>query len=341
MAEVVLKNCVGPEETDPESKSKFDDGRIGVRKLAPRAQDTLWRWEMTPDGTVLGMWQLPPLPVPGKPMLIFLSIERCLHFKTTSRKNDPKGVSILRNAYRSWWYATRIEEMEAIGIERELAGAPLIRIPSRYFRSDATPREKQTLTDYRAIARNFKHNEQGGLVIPSDPWFDADGKPLPGQHQVDVELIASSGSRSIDTNVIITRHHTNMARSVLADFIMLGSTGRGAYALSKNKTDLFLKACETFLNIIAAVLNRNMLPQVWEANNLDMTLMPTFKPGRIAPIDLAELGGFLKDFAGAGAELFPDLDLENYVRDMVDLPKNTEEAIRAQNAVAAVLLASK
>ena len=147
--------------------------------------------------------------------------------------------------------------------------------------------------------------------------------------------------RAIDTDKIIIRHQTNIARSVLADFIMLGNQGRGSYAMSKNKTDMFLKACETFLNLIAAVLNRELLPQVWEANNLDMTLMLTFRPGRIAPVDLAELGGFLKDFAGAGAELFPDLDLENYVRDMVDLPKKTEEAIRAQNAVAAVLLASK
>jgi hypothetical protein len=69
--------------------------------------------------------------------------------------------------------------------------------------------------------------------------------------------------------------------------------------------------------------------------------MPTFRPGSIAPIDLTELSGFLKDFAGSSAELFPDMDLENYIRDMVDLPKKTEEAIRAQNAVAAVLLASK
>lgn len=335
MFEAVFKNRVGPEEEDPTKKSKFDDGRIGVRKLAPRAQDTLWRWEMQPDGGIKGMWQYPPLPTPGKPTTILLPIERCLLFRTTSRKNSPEGVSVLRNAYRSWWYATRIEEIEAIGVERDLAGLPVVRIPSKYFRPNATPAEKAILVAYQTIARDVKRNEQGGLVIPSDPWFDADGKPLPGQFQVMVELLSSGGAKQTDTDKIIQRHQTNIARSVLADFIMLGNAGRGSFALSKNKTDMFLKACETFLNIIASVLNRYLLPRVWEVNGLDPALMPAYKPGRIAPVDLAELGAFLRDFAAAGGELFPDDNLENHVREMADLPEKSAEAIQQQSDAAA------
>jgi hypothetical protein len=329
LSEIVLKRRVGPEETDPEKRSKFDDGRIGIRKLAPRAQDTLLQWEMQDDGGVSGFWQVPFVTTPGKPSQIFIPIERALLFRTTSRKNSPEGVSVLRTAYRSWFYATRIEEYEAIGVERELAGLPVVSLPSRYFRADASDAEKAVLESYKAIARDVKRNEQGGLVIPSDPWFDADGKPI-GLSQVDIKLLSSGGARQIDINSSVNRHQTNIARSVLADFIMLGNVGHGSFALSKNKTDLFLRACETFLNNISSVINRHLLPRIWRYNNIDPALMPEYKPGRISPVDLGELGAFLRDFAAAGGELFPDQDLENYIRDEAGLPEKSPDAAASQ-----------
>jgi hypothetical protein len=39
-------------------------------------------------------------------------------------ERDGIGRSILRNAVRSWWLLKRIQEHEAIGIERDLPGFP-------------------------------------------------------------------------------------------------------------------------------------------------------------------------------------------------------------------------
>lgn len=36
------------------------------------------------------------------------------------REKDPEGKSILRNAYRSWYFKKRIQEIEGIGIEATL-----------------------------------------------------------------------------------------------------------------------------------------------------------------------------------------------------------------------------
>lgn len=52
-------------------------------------------------------------------------------FRTESVKDNPEGRSILRNAYRSWYFKRRIQEIEAIGIERDLAGLPVIHAPER------------------------------------------------------------------------------------------------------------------------------------------------------------------------------------------------------------------
>ena len=63
------------------TKSKYNDGLIGWRKLAPRAQDTLFGWEYA-DGTddLIGMTQQasPDYEV------VTIPIEKALHFRTRS-----------------------------------------------------------------------------------------------------------------------------------------------------------------------------------------------------------------------------------------------------------------
>jgi hypothetical protein len=313
--EIIYKRRVGPTEDDGSKRSKFTDGKIGIRKLAIRSQDSLLRWEIQDDGGVLGMWQLPPL----GGQQIFLPIDKCLLFRTTSRKNSPEGVSILRSAYRAWYMLKTIEDIEAVGIERELAGLPVVTVPARYLASDASAPDKALLTAATQMARDLKFNQQAGVVIPSDTWQNPDGTYTQNR-LVDIKLLSTGGARRIDTDVIVQRHQRNIARSALADFIMLGDQ-RGSYALSKNKSELFLRACEAYLNQIESVINRFLVPRIWALNNNDPKLMPHVKAGRVAPVDLAELGTYIQQLAAAGAPLFPNEDLETYLADVGGLPE--------------------
>lgn len=301
--------------------STEDDGTFGLKKLAPRSQDTLERWEMSPRGDILGLWQQPVHAGPP----VFIPIHRALHFRTRVHKNNPEGKSILRSAYRPWYLLKTIQDSEAIGIERELAGLPVAYIPSKYFGSGLSADEQAFFNAIKQTVRDVKFNEQGGVVLPSDTYPDADGNPS-NTALVKLELLSSGGQRAIDPNEAILRYQKDMARSALADFIMLGTDGKGSYALSQDKTDLFLRAAETYLNRVALGLNRQLLPRLWEINGFDRELMPQYAPGRVAPVDLGEIGTFLEKLARAGAPLFPDEDLGAYVRDMAGLPEATGEA---------------
>ncbi|MFO0271387.1 MAG: hypothetical protein ACK53W_12735, partial [Gemmatimonadota bacterium] len=241
-----------------------------------------------------------------------------LLFRTTSRKNNPEGRSILRNAYRPWFLLKNIQDIEAVGIERDLAGLPVVSIPTKYLTSNK-PEDIAIRNAYERIARDLKFNEQGGLVIPSDTYPNADKSPS-SVRMVTVELLSTAGQRAIDTSRVVTRYQQDIARTVLADFILLGQTERGSFALSKNKTDLFLRAIETFLNQIASVLNRHLLPRVWAFNAMDPATIPTIVPGRVSPVDLGELGKFITDLTASGAMLFPDDALEAHLRDVAGLP---------------------
>lgn len=315
-SEVVYKRRLGPNQVDPTKRSKFDDGRIGIRKIGDRSQETLNRWEIDPeDGSVLGMWQDQPN---GGGPANFIPIERALLFRPHLHKGSPEGRSILRGAYRSWFFLKNIQEIEAIAIERELNGLPVAYIPNATLNGEDTDSVAATAS-YKKLVQDIKFNEQGGVVLPSDPWLDADGKPS-SLRQVELQLLNAGGSRAIDTDTVVKRYQGDIARTILADFIMLGQGDRGSFALSRSKVDLFARALEGWLGMIAETCNRHLVPKLWKLNGFDPKVMPYFVPGRVAPEDLKELGDYVEALTGSGLPL-TDPDTENRLRAAGGLPE--------------------
>ena len=321
--EVVYKRRMGPDATAPEHNSIFNDGLIGIRKLADRSQETLDRWDVDENGNVNGLWQEPP----NGGALRYIPMERALLFRPTSFKDSPEGRSAIRGAYRSWFMLKNMQEIEAIAIERELNGLPVCYIPNDIL-NGKTPEAIAARAQYERLVRDIKFNEQGGVLLPSNPYYDADGKPL-NIKQVELTLLNAEGRRAIDINSTIVRYQRDIARTVLADFIMLGQGDRGSFALSKNKTDLFVRALEGWLESVATVINRHLIPKIWTINALDPLWTPYVAPGRVAPEDLDELGNFVQRLAAAGFTLF-DEDTENRLRDAGGLPEKPIDAMEEE-----------
>lgn len=324
--EICYKQRVGPNEVDPTKRSKFDDYRIGWRKLPIRSQDSLLRWEMQEDGGIDGMVQQRP---DGGPE-IFLPIEKSLLVRTTSRKNSPEGVSVLRNAYRPWHLLKKIQNIEAIGIERDLSGLPVVSIPGRYL-SSTNAADIAIRNSYAALARDLRFNTQGSLTIPSDTFPNKDGSPS-AIRMVEINLLASPGQRSLDSKGIKMDYQRDIARSVLADFLILGSD-KGAFNLAEAKTSLFMKAAETYLGRIVSPFNMFAIPRLWDLNGFDRAYMPQLGYGPLAPADLVQLGDFIQKISGAGATVFPDEPLEDHLREAADLPPKTAEVLDMQEEI--------
>lgn len=334
--EIVYKRRGGPDQTAASQRSKYDDGYIGVRKLAPRSQDSLNRWDMQDDGGINGLYQYPPVYLSSMGIgtgEIYLPIERGVLFRTSSIKNNPEGRSLLRNAYRSWHKLKYIEDYEAIGIERELAGMPVVRVPQRYLQPTAPAEDQAVLQKFVQMARDIRRNEQGGIVIASDTFLGADGAPS-NVHQVDISLLTSGGQRAINTDVVTQRYQRGIARSMLADFIMLGEgsgTSRGSYGMHASKSALFGRSLYALMGQIADPLNRYLLPRVWALNGFDPRLMPFFMPGQIETTDLESLADYVSKLAAAGAPMFPDDNLDDYLREEARLPVRSEETKQLQD----------
>jgi hypothetical protein len=114
--------------------------------------------------------------------------------------------------------------------------------------------------------------------------------------------------------------------TVMADFILLGTaTPNGSYALSSDKTKLFSTALGTWLDSIAATFNRYAIPRLFALNNFNVEKLPTLEHGDIESADLKELGEYISKLAGAGAPLFPNDELEDFLKKTAGLPVSAKD----------------
>lgn len=311
--EIVYKKRNG-DQKDAGARSKFTDGRIGWRKWPIRSQDSLMKWNIDDAGGIQGMTQ--QIATGG---LFDIPMEKALLFRTTSLKNNPEGRSLLRNAYRPWYFKKRIEEIEAIGVERDLAGLPVAWIDASYFGETASPAHKQIMQVMQDVVRNIKRNQNEGILMPL-VYSDGDTP----QKMIDLELMSSGGSRQFDTDKIVSRYNQQIAMSMLADFIMLGHENVGSKSLGVSKIELWLGAVESIAMGIAAVVNTHAVPRLLRLNGMDATNPPRLMFGTVGKPDLEAIASYIKALYDAGV-LAPDDKLEDYLRGVADLPPVDEE----------------
>ncbi|WOC33469.1 MULTISPECIES: phage portal protein family protein [Caproicibacterium] len=309
--EIVYKRRCGRSK-DPRYSSKYDDRLIGWRKLPVRSQDTLSRWEYDPVTDELrGMVQVAPPDYAE----VLVPIEKALHFRTRSAKENPEGRSVLRGAYRDWYFKKRMQEIEGIGVERDLAGFPVMHAPPGvdiWDRDD--PEMVKMLANAERIVTSIRRDTQEGIVLP-DGWG--------------LELLSAGGKRNFDTNQIIDRYDKRIAMTTLSDFILLGQQSTGSFALSSNKTELFGTAMGTYLDIVCDVFNTQAIPRLVDLNAehfAGFTDYPRMTHGDIEDVDLTALGGFLNQVVGCGA-LIPDEGLDDYLRQAAHLPERVDNYV--------------
>lgn len=314
--EVVYKRRQGPLTKNPKKRSKFTDGKVGVRKLAVRAPWTIDRFDVDKQsGDLNGVYQS----VGHTFSKNYIPASKIIHYRTTTNNGDMSGRSVLRNAYKSYTFLTNLQTIEAIAVEREMHGIPIGRMPAEYLSADASDSQVLVRNQFETILRDLKKNEQGYGLLPSDLYVDADGKPT-NQRLMDIELITSNGKRDIDIDPIIKRYQHDIARSIMAEFIMLGSGTHGSYALSKSKTDIFLKSLESYIQTIYDTINRQLLEPLWRLNGFDFNTLPRIEPGDVAPHDLHELGSFLRNLNGANIDLADQYDIVDELLTNAELP---------------------
>ena len=277
------------------------DGKVLWKKIAHRKQSSMERWELDDVGEVVGLWQR------AEPnfKLLYLPMTKSILFRTESAGNNPEGRSILRNAYRAWFMKKNIEEIEGIGIERDLAGMPILTPPENFKMNSDDEETKLALKWAKDIVSSIRRDEQDGLLKPFGWEF---------------ELIGSPGKRQFDTTTTINRYNKEIAVTVLAQFIMLGMERTGSYALAKEQTDMFYLSLEGFADAISTAFNRQAVPILFGLNGVsaDTKPLPYIVHTNIHRYSLRDIAYYVSSLAGCEGLVLDD-DIKDYLKDYARL----------------------
>ncbi|HTX46187.1 MAG TPA: hypothetical protein VMD48_07915, partial [Solirubrobacteraceae bacterium] len=297
----------GPYTSEDDShpaSSKYTDGRIGWRKLPVRAQETLLRWGF--DG-YSGIRYMEQIDWHGGQHKVPLA--KSLLFRTQTTRNNPEGRSILRNAYTSYYALKNIKQIEAIGVERDLAGIPVMTPPDGINLFAAG--NSALLAKVQKMVTAVRRDEYEGIVLPSAGWK--------------FELLSAAGSRQFDTDKVVRRYRADIALSMLADFVLIGQDAVGSFAMVEVKSDLFGVALDGIFDLMCEVVNSYSIPRLLKLNGMPTDDPPTIRHGSARKIDLDRVGAFLQAISMAGAPIPWSMELLTALFTDAGLPAAFEE----------------
>ena len=298
--EIVYKVRRGPDERNPKYRSKFTDGRIGWRRIPIRAQTSMVEWEFNEEGDVTAFIQQcePDFKRVRIPM------SKGLLFRTRVSKDNPEGKSLLRNAYRSWFFKKHFEEIEGIGIERDLAGFPVLTAPEGLdLWNEEDPNMVKLKAEAEQLVASVRRDSEEGILLPNG-W--------------ELKLLTSGSSRQIDIGATIERYDTRIAITLLSDIILLGAGKTGSFALADTKRSLLASALQAQISNIADVFNAQAVPALFRMNNFkDISALPKIVPTRIQEPTLSEVALMLR---AMGLNIAKDQELQNHLRHLLCMP---------------------
>lgn len=310
LLEELYKIRRGPDQSEPRLHSKFDDGLWGWRDFSIRSQDSRWRWEFREeDGQVLGMHQQ----VQTEAKMRFIPIEKALLFRIRSRHNNPEGRSLLRHAYRPYYMLKRGEEIEGIGMERNVAGLPVFEVPWQILHPDADPAEVGLRNLAKEVVQKVRIDAAAGLVLPGSK--DKNGRDTGFQFK----LLSTSGKADAGTDPILKRYRGDIMIALLAEFLLLGQTETGTRNVAGEQTNVLFMSLESMLQTVADVFTDCAFPRIGRLNRFPMRSLPILSFGQIGKSDFLQFSQAMSNLANSGI-LTLDNKLEDDARQRGMLP---------------------
>ena len=277
---------------------KRDDGRLWIKNLDPRGQETLHRWEWE-DDQMVAMTQRDP--ATGQHHTIPNS--KAVHVTFRSRKGDPQGKPLLRSLFRPWLKLKYLENFEAIGIERDVGGMAVVDFPDpeKWAGSADMDHLKETFED---AFKNLRMDENMWLLVPPGARASSWG----------------SGQRSYNVREAIVAKQKEILLRFFAQFLMLDHAGLDASGLLKGSQDFFQLGLKSIQQELLEAWNQQLVPLLFQYNSFPgMTRLPKITWNDPGKVDVAALVTAYVQ-ASQARLITPVKADEEHVRDLMDLP---------------------
>ena len=276
------------------------DGRemIVWRKLAPRLPKSIQNWAVGSEAK-FGITQ-----VRGDGLTVEIPGDKLMVVVNEREGENWWGDSILRSAYKHWFFKNTFYKIDAIAFERQGVGVPYAVLPEGFSKTDKTNAEK--------ILKNMRANEQARLMYP-EGW--------------DVGFMDMMAKGTRDPEKSIAHHNREITKSVLAQFLELGaSSGSGSRAVSSDQSELFLQALVSTAKNIAGTFNKT-IKELVILNYGEQPWYPKLDFSGIIKTDGEKIANVYTQLASSGAIIPGDVD-ERFFREVLKLPFREDDDVR-------------
>lgn len=273
--------------------------RIIWNTLAPRLPKSIQKWAIGTGGNEFGITQVrgdgATVDIPGDKLLIVVN----------EREGDNWwGDSVLRPAYKHWFYKNTFYKIDAIAFERQGVGVPYAELPEHYSNDDKNQANK--------ILKNMRANEQAHVMYDQN-W------------EVGFMDMKASGTR--DPEKSIAHHNREITKSVLAQFLELGASGgSGSRAVSSDQSELFLQALVATAKNIAGSFN-GAIKELVILNYGEQQWYPKLNFSGIIKTDGEKIAKVYSMLSTSGAIIPGDVD-ERFFREVLKLPFREDDDVR-------------
>lgn len=135
-------------------------------------------------------------------------------------------------------------KLDAVKHERQAIGIPIITMPQVHGDGDAD--------EAANIAENVRATEKSYIILPGPDWK--------------FEFANMNAGSTSDVEKSIAHHNREISKNILAQFLELGTSGGGSYALSEDQSSLFLLSLSSIASQICEQINRELIPELVDMN---------------------------------------------------------------------------
>jgi hypothetical protein len=293
------------------------------RKLDLRLPRTIWRRFQDEYGELSAIEQLLP-----NSAVVEIPASELLYYRLASEGDNWEGTSLIRQAFKPWFFKEHFEKIDAIGQERKAVGVPVVYPPVGVT--------KVLKEEVETVLANLHVNQAGYILMPG-PKAAAN---VDAEQGWTVEIVKFDSSSGETVQKSIEQQQMAISASVLADFLELGHHQVGARATAEVQDDPFLTAVGALGDVVKEQPNE-LAERIARLNVPNIEGPPTLKVALHDDASLSEIATYVKELIAAEA-LEPDPALEDYLRQRADLPPadpkirvEKEESKKAARALAA------
>ncbi len=208
----------------------------------------------------------------------------------------PLGRSSLDAAYSPWREKVLIQDYLVMGIQKDLAGTPVLEVPAELLSkaaADPNGDEAKTIAQLQIQMGNLHAGDQGFMILPSDPFENASGNTRMYNAKF---LGIEGGGKSFNLVEIIEQKKTAIFNVLGASHLITGESGGGSYNLHEGKANVQAHYSKRDNIIIDDCWNKDISPYILKMNNLTnekISDIPVYEHGEVQPLSADEEGKYI------------------------------------------------